>query len=184
MDKIKDFLHDYSDVFFAIAVASVMFAVLSWNLGNWFDDSSNTVLTDNSTYVSENEDTDSIIDKSDDKTDLENKEEPEKEEIKDNETTNEEIKDPENTEQQPTENEVEQEKPVVSQIITITIPNGTPGSGVAKILKENGLISDTNEFIKVAESLNLAVKLKSGTFEIPANSTIEDMVKIIAGQKK
>lgn len=189
MEKIKDFFHDFSDIFFAIAVASIMFIVLSWNLGSWFDNSADTVLADEIV---------NIVEENNDQTVTENKDEidPAIEEPGAEESNTEDLDEgeilPEETEnsqdKDTTESGEEEKEPdhteSAAEIKTIVIPNGTPGSGVARILKENGLIEDTQSFIQTAENLNLAIRLKSGTFEIPTNSTIEDMVKIIAGQKR
>lgn len=184
MEKIKDFFHDFSDVFFAIAVASVMFVVLSLNLGSWFNNSSNTVLADEPTHIidsnlgAENNNKEVIGDK---KEEIDENKEPENEDIDSNKVSAEETQNSDNI----NSNETQPDNPVTNlEVKTIVIPNGTPGSGVAKILKENGLIEETQDFIQTAENLNLAVRLKSGSFEIPANSTVEDMVKIIAGQKR
>jgi len=185
LEKIKDFLHDFSDVFFAIVVTSVMFIVLSLNLGSWFNNSSNIVLADEPVQISENEDTNSILENDNEKANVEDEDQIEQEDSDTDKATteqNEETKNNDNVD--PKENEVESENTTNVAVKTIIIPNGTPGSGVAIILKENGLISDTKDFIQIAEKLNLAIRLKSGSFEIPTNSTMEDMVKIIAGQKK
>lgn len=180
MEKIKDFFHDFSDVFFAIAVASVMFVVLSWNLGSWFSDSSNTVLADEPVSITKDKNNNPISETDDKQANIEENEEVEKNDGDEDKITTEEKID--NTESK--ETEVPSDNNITSEQKTVSIPNGTPGSGIAKILKENGLISDTKEFIQAAENLNLAHRLKSGSFEIPTNATIEDMVKIIAGQKK
>jgi len=188
LEKIKDFFHDFSDVFFAIAVTSVMFVVLSLNLGSWFNNSSNTVLADEPVHIVENNDTNLI---SEDNTEVVNLEENENLEEENSDIDKIPTEETEKTDEiksnndvDSKENEAESENTTNFEVKTIVIPNGTPGSGVAIILKENGLIDDTKEFIQTAENLNLAVRLKSGSFEIHSNDTIEDMVKIIAGQKR
>lgn len=186
MERLKDFFHDYSDMFLALFVAGIMFVALSWNLGSWFDNSSNTALANNNPVIEQekSEKDPTVIDdpqgSEDESSSNENKEDDNATDSENNDPST-----PENTENVPKENEaVEEKPPVVAEVKTITVPNGTPGTGVAKILKDNGLIQDTNDFIQAAERLNLAVRLKSGTFEISTDSTVEDMVKIIAGQKK
>lgn len=185
MERIKDFFHDFSDVFFAIVVASVMFVVLSWNLGSWFDNSSNTVLADGLPSIVEESNDESLEEK--DKEEVVNEDEVVVEVKKDDTQITDQPK-AEDPAKPTVEEPKTDEKPIENNNAQgtkkITVPNGTPGTGVAKILKENGLIEDTNDFIKTAEDLKLAVKLKSGSFEIPIGTTIEDMVRIIAGQKK
>ncbi|ABW19549.1 MltG/YceG/YrrL family protein [Alkaliphilus oremlandii] len=178
MERLKDFFHDYSDMFLALFVAGIMFFAISWNLGSWFDNSSNTALANNTPVIEqEKPEKDSTVTDDPQGSEEENSSNENKED--------ENAIDSENTENAPKENTVAEEKPpVVAEVKTITVPNGTPGTGVANILKENGLIQNTNDFIQAAERLNLAVRLKSGTFEISTDATVEDMVKIIAGQKK
>ncbi|WP_053956577.1 hypothetical protein [Inediibacterium massiliense] len=66
----------------------------------------------------------------------------------------------------------------------INIPNGTFGMGIAQILKENGLIDDPQEFINQVTKLGMDSKLKSGEFDIPSNSSLDDIIYIITGSKK
>lgn len=182
MDRIKDFFHDFSDVFFAIAIGGIMFFVLSANLGSWFTNSSNIVLADEPVNITDNNNTSP---KPENDIEKENVEDAENEDVPDENNESTDTKEEPDNVIDSNKNEVDADDNVVNtEVKTIVIPNGTPGSGVAKILKESGLIEDTQDFIKAAENLNLAVRLKSGTFEIPNNSTIEDMVKIIAGQKR
>ncbi|SNS76090.1 hypothetical protein SAMN05446037_10209 [Anaerovirgula multivorans] len=164
MEKIKDILHDFNDVFIALIIAGLMFGVVAWNLGDWFNKDSiasaiNTVPT------------------------VEESDIPKEQEEDSQKTVEEGI-------EEPVEKEQPEEKPstdpiqvVVVDNKQITIPSGTSGGGIARILLENDLIDNTQEFIQVVESLNLASKLKSGTFEISDNLTLEEIAKIIAGQK-
>ncbi len=178
MERLKDFFHDYSDMFLALFVAGIMFFAISWNLGSWFDNSSNTALANNTPVIEQEK-------PEKDPTVTDDPQGSEEENSSNENKEDENAIDSENTENAPKENTVAEEKPpVVAEVKTITVPNGTPGTGVANILKENGLIQNTNDFIQAAERLNLAVRLKSGTFEISTDATVEDMVKIIAGQKK
>lgn len=188
MEKIKDFFHDFSDVFFAIVVASIMFVVLSLNLGSWFNNSSNTVLADEPIHISQDQHNNS--ESKNDDIDAEDKNQ--EAEVEDKEVNNEEATETEATETEDAKNnndantnndEVIEENKKAQEVKTIVIPNGTVGTGVAKILKDNGLIAEAKDFVQTAENLNLAGRLKSGTFEISTSATIEDMVKIIAGQK-
>lgn len=170
MDRLRDFLHDNTDIFVALLIAFAMFAVVAVNLGNWFKIDSGVVAADS--Y--------------EDKAEAELKEEAEDEPQKP--STEEEVK-------EPTDNKevVEAPKPqappvtppaaVIVEIKSIVIPNGTPGIGIARILQEKGLISSTSDFTKAAADLKLEGKLRSGTFQIPTDASVEDMVKIISGQR-
>ena len=167
MDKIKDFLHDNTDIFVALLIAFAMFSVVAVNLGDWFKLETEIVMAEEKTEEPE--------------TDIEEKEElPAPEAEKETEVA-----------ETPVAEIPVVETPVVSptpttvivEIKRIVIPSGTTGSGIAKILQEKGLIASTSDFVRVAEELKLSPKLKSGTFEIPSNASIEEMVRTIAGQK-
>lgn len=69
--------------------------------------------------------------------------------------------------------------PVSNDPIKINIPAGSLPSKIGSILESNGLISSRTEFIQKAIELKLDTKLKSGNFTIPANSSIEEILKII-----
>lgn len=151
-----------------------MFSVVAVNLGDWFKLDSGIVMAAGK------------IDENETETDTKINEEVKAPEVKEENNVVEET--PENKEEviETPKAETPQGTPstsVIVEIKRIVIPNGTPGVGIAKILQEKGLINSTGDFVRVAEELKLAVKLKSGTFEIPTNSSIEDMVRIIAGQK-
>lgn len=178
MEKIKDFFHNFSDIFFAIIIAGIMFAVLTLNLGSWFNDSSNTVLADKPINTSKDQNNNTIHNNNVNIEDEDNQSETE-----DNIDKTKIEKPQDNNDTDPNINENEQENEVVQETKKIVIPNGTVGTGVANILKENGLIDDANDFVQAAESLKLSSRLKSGSFKIPTNTTVENMVKIIAGQK-
>lgn len=193
MEKIKDFFHDYSDIFLAIIISSVMFTVLSFNLGTWFTDSPNAVAAseqntaDSNNTIGDNSDSNF---ENEDLEDTENVKDPSEEDINNEEKINKDIEDTENENMKDEDNETEESRnnekenntSTTPEIKTISIPNGTPGSGIAKILKENGLIDNTSDFIKTAESLNLSNRLKSGSFDISTDASLEDIIRIISGQ--
>lgn len=66
--------------------------------------------------------------------------------------------------------------------ITINIPDGTLPSGIGAILESNGLVSNKNDFVIKAQSMDLDRKLQSGTFKINNTSSLEEIIKIIAKQ--
>lgn len=77
----------------------------------------------------------------------------------------------------------EKEEELVVENIEISIPAGSTSSAIADILVKEGLIEDPDQFILKARELGLETKLKSGEFNIDKNTSIEDIVKIIAQQK-
>lgn len=201
MEKIKDFFHDFSDVFFAIIIASIMFAVLTINLGGWFNVPIHTVLADRSADISEEQNNEITDNPSNNNTDLEddrsNKNmdsedvrpdnsidsESDRSEKKDDTSKAEtKIQQDDNVKNSDTEEDAQTNK-TIKETKKIIIPSGTYGTGIAKILQENELIDDINDFVRTAENLNLSRRLRSGSFEIPIDTTVENMVKIIAGQE-
>ena len=78
---------------------------------------------------------------------------------------------------------IEKEKDSKKGIVNISIPEGSLPPTIANILLENGLISDKYEFLKKSQDMGLDTKLRSGEYEINKNSSLEDIVKIIARQK-
>ena len=74
------------------------------------------------------------------------------------------------------------ENPVVnpdSKSVSVTIPPGSLPSKIGSILETNGLVTSKNDFVKKTQELNLDKKLKSGSFNIPTKSSIEEILKII-----
>ncbi len=72
------------------------------------------------------------------------------------------------------------EEYVTTKDIQVTIPRGSTGTKIADILVECGAIKNREAFLAMVEAKNKATKLQAGTFKIPAGSTVEDVVNIIA----
>ena len=183
MDRIKDFFHDYSDVFLATLIIIAMVSVVYVNLHTIFDDTPVVIAQPASNESNDPSDSDlnqphvvalPFGEPEDDSTAPE--EMRHEEEIPDGETAAPPADNPPPPPTTPTP------PPATGESVEITIPNGTPGIGIAQILVDHQLLSDTGSFVQAAEALELSLKLKSGTFKIPAGSSPEEMVKIIAGQ--
>lgn len=71
----------------------------------------------------------------------------------------------------------------ISSDVKIVIPAGSAGITIAKILKEQGIITDTKAFISRVDALKMGPKLKAGTFTIKAGSSVDDVIYTIAGKK-
>ena len=63
--------------------------------------------------------------------------------------------------------------------ITVVIPPGSLPSKIASILEEHKLISSRAEFVQKTQEMKLDTKLKSGTFKIMSNSSLEEIIRII-----
>ncbi len=72
--------------------------------------------------------------------------------------------------------------PVSTETISVEIPPGSTSNKIGDILSSKGLVSSSNEFTSKASEMSLDRKLQSGSFKIPKNSPLEDIVKIIAKQ--
>ncbi|RKD22477.1 hypothetical protein SAMN02745883_00667 [Caminicella sporogenes DSM 14501] len=190
IERLKNFFYDCSDILLSVFIVLVMAAVISWKLLGSISISidvpfkdkiskSDNSITVNKTIEVQNSD---IIDNKEIK---ENNDSLEDNII--NENTNNEVVNNKISNTTPIENKttsVNDKKTTKYTNITIKIPKGTTGYGIAKILKQNGLITDPNKFIKRVEELKLAPKLRFGTFTIKSNSSLDDIIYIITGIKK
>ncbi len=168
MERIKDFIHDYSDVMLSIAIVAAMVFVVHWNLGAIFHDPSVIVPQGDQRHVS-------LYEESSEATD-----EPEQERPDAGERTHADLE-PSPPDSEDMVVEAEPVAPEPGTIVTVMIPSGTPGIGIANLLAEHQLIEDPRDFVEAAEAMDLSLRLKSGTYEIPAGSTVEEMVLIISG---
>ncbi len=176
LEKFKDLLYEISDLLLAIVILLIMSSVITWQVSDSMafseqNDEVNVGYVDNST--SEDLPVQDDINKPQDDTII----------VEDNDDTNVDHGDISET-GKPEEDSIKKDyaKPITK--ITIEIPSGTPGIGIAKILKDNNLIEDTSSFVARVEELNLAVKLKSGTYKIDSNTSLDDIIYIITGQKR
>jgi hypothetical protein len=65
------------------------------------------------------------------------------------------------------------------QTISISIPAGSLPSSIGSILETNGLVSSKSEFIQKSQDMKLDTKLKSGNYQIKADTPIEDIVILL-----
>ncbi|MCC5909827.1 MAG: hypothetical protein JJT76_05260 [Clostridiaceae bacterium] len=63
--------------------------------------------------------------------------------------------------------------------ITINIERGMNTGDIAVLLQKEGLISNSNDFLKTADRMEATNKMRFGEKKIPNNSTLEDIVKIL-----
>ena len=181
LEKFKDFLYETSDLLLALAIILVMSSVITWqvtdslafnNQNNITEGLEQTFGKSNSLPTTGSSDdlfTEDDIDKPDSPVEDAN-------ELSSNPpAVNPVIVEPISPPVQ---------KAVEPTMVSIQIPNGTPGAGIANILKGKGLIEDSGRFIARVEELNLAMKLKSGSYKIESGSSLDDIIYIITGQKR
>lgn len=63
--------------------------------------------------------------------------------------------------------------------VYVTIPKNSTAIEVAKILEEDGLISDSVEFTNYIIQANLQRQLQYGNFLVPKNATNEELASIL-----
>ncbi len=189
-EKLKDILYETSDILLALVIILLMSSVITWKV------------TDSLAYTQEKGSIfaeiaqQSSVEKPEEDDDVADTQEvivissaPE-EQTQLNETVTAEVSGQEQTAAQassappPTKPEPPKPAPTVASIIRIDIPSGTSGSGIAKLLKDKGLIDNTAKFIARVEELKLSSKLKSDTFEIPSGTPLDDIIYIITGTKR
>ena len=167
LEKLKDFIYDSIDYFIMFAIVIGVVFIIGWRLDVLFAKDTSDIPTppaivDNTDI--DNNDTD--VANGDNDLPPEDNEDPSHDLDENPDMDNPDTNNPEST----------------PQTITITIPDGTLPSGIGAILESSGLVSDKNDFVIKAQSMELDRKLRSGTFEILNNSSLEEIVKIIAKQ--
>ncbi|MBF8983919.1 endolytic transglycosylase MltG [Lutibacter sp. B2] len=164
-ERLKDMLYAISDLILAFFIVILMGGIITWQVTDSLAYSKTKAINysnDASTTIADGSQNNTII------------------------PTEETPKEPTETTEKPTEEEPSNTNTTVAKptIIKVTIPNGSPGIKIGRILKENGLIEDVNLFTTKTESLHMGSKLKSGTFSIETGTSMEDIIYIIAGKKK
>ncbi|MDK2919377.1 MAG: hypothetical protein PWQ37_2110 [Candidatus Petromonas sp.] len=165
IEKFKNFIYDCSDVLLALFIIIVMTGIISWKLSG--------IITVPLDYKSAAINT---VEKEKDDTTYDVHDKLPSEQSYSNETYS---QPPEQSKE-----EIIQIVPIESKDIVVEIPKGTTGVGIAKILKDKGLIEAVGDFINRVEELGLAPKLRFGKFTIKSSSSIDEMIYIITGIKK
>lgn len=196
MEKLKDFLYEQSDIFFTIAIVSVVIAVVSFNMYGWFDIDSpennytevtETSQSDNKPQVNEDNAAAQLEDSSP-STDTKETEKPLTESA-DSESTTLDQAQPntlvtENTsteENKNPEDATKEESTTPSDIKNhaIEVSPGSASSTIANSLQNKGLIKSSEEFLTELIASGKETKLKAGTYTIPEGSTITEIINIL-----
>ena len=64
--------------------------------------------------------------------------------------------------------------------ITITIPEGSSSTEIAAILKSKNIIPDMSAFLNTVTSLNKEGQLQAGTFTIQKGCTVEELITLLS----
>lgn len=191
-EKLLDILYDYSDWLIMALVIVVIVATIGWRLDILFekhtadlpagdtivgdkdekDKDKDQELGDKDKDQEENlEDPDGELDKEGGE---DSPEDPDKDKTKDS-------NDNERTDKEP-EGDKSNSRPISpsGETVRVVIPDGSPSTSIGDILTNNGLISSSSDFVKRAEELGLDRRLQSGSFDIPKNASLDDIIKIVA----
>lgn len=189
-EKLKDLLYETSDILLALVIILLMSTVITWKV------------TDSLAYTREKGSIFTEIEQqSDEDPSTKDNAVPDNQEIiaigstpeESGQTTVVDTQDDSPSEQntpqiqpapEPVQTAPSKPAPAASAVIRVEIPSGTSGAGIAKILKDKGLIDHTAKFVARVEELKLASKLKSDTFDIPSGTPLDDIIYIITGTKR
>lgn len=195
MEHVKDFLFDLSDILISLVIVALIFTVVSWKLNETIPISfslfekdarpqttepvtkapSVAVVIDGSVPDTNSEITnDTVITPSDG-----NAVAPSEEPVTTPDTAIK-IAPLDATETDTAKSEA---TPKSTKKITVEIPAGSSGDGIARILKNKGLITDIKLFNRTIETMGLGNKLRAGTFKISQDMSVESIIKLIANQK-
>lgn len=172
MERVRDFLYDISDLLISLLIVAAIFTVISWKLNESIPIEASMAPPTAEEPASEDpgtapvepaetdpEPVDPVTDASDADKPIGG-----------------------NTSDDTAEPPATPEKPAVEtgKSVTVTVPSGSPGIAIARILKENGLITDVNAFIQKVDALGLGPKLRSGTFQLKTGMDLEQIIKVLA----
>lgn len=167
MERIRDFLFDISDLLISLLIIAAIFMVISWKLNESIPIDTSLALQTAETPAPTQ---DSQADATPTDTVSDDLSEP-------NQSTDATDAD------KPITIEPTLPKSETGKEVTVKIPEGSPGVAIGKILKDNGLITDVNTFIKKVDEMSLGPKLRSGTFKLKTSMGLEEVIKIIANVK-
>lgn len=156
MEKIKDFIYDHTDLLLSLMVVSAILFIIGANFTFFDRDLSSFIGSPNNDEATEEE---SLTG--------ENRQEP-SDERGEGDSMEEPPQDPEDPE--------DESDP---DTVTVEIPQGATASDVGDVLSQNNLVENTTVFVQRSEDLNVSHRLRPGTFEIPEESSIEEIIQIL-----
>lgn len=191
IDTLKDYLYEAADYIIILIVIFSVGAIIGWRIPILFTSNINKTYDkeiveaskkDQEKEISDNQNTDTKEDTNEennnnDKNSEDNKETEANDDKEDNSN--------DSNEDNSTENDTSEENSSNDEkIITVEIPKGSLSPAIAEILLNLGLIENISDFTIKAEELELDRALKYGTYKINTSSSLEDIIRQIAGQKR
>lgn len=156
MDKLKDMIYDNTDLILSLLVVVVIVFIIGTNFTFFDQNLSSFVGTSDNGNSSENQ---SLTG--------ENQDETEENTSVNNSGENEQTED---------SNDSSHEE---DETVTIQIPQGTTASQIGDILQSKGLVDSSTVFVEATENLNVSHRLRPGTFEIPTDTSIREIIQIL-----
>ncbi len=155
MDKLKDIIYDYTDLILSLLVVLVIVFIIGTNF-TYFD-----------------QDLSSFIGASDNGTSADKKSPVSSDQNDGSENT---------TASESTEEKMAEEEPSPSdesETIKIEITQGSTASQIGDTLQTHDLVNSSSEFVEATESFNVSHRLRPGTFEIPLDSSLREIIQIL-----
>jgi len=181
LEKIKDILYDVSDIVVSLVIVALIFFVVSWKIS---DSLAFDVTIPEDKAPTETATQDPNIVEITDVTETETPADTTETETGTETANTEETPSGESTETEPSSDA----KPGGTQVnlvgVTkeIEIKSGSSGYSIGKLLATEGLVADTQTFIKRVEELGLGAKLRSGTFTLSTDMSLDEIIYKISGQ--
>lgn len=171
MKKLKDLIYDYNDIFVAILIVILAGAIISWRISyimaypKYLAEQTAGEISDNIDVGDIDLSLNDIEDINDNPEDI----------VTDPSSDPDEDIPPAETEQ----NTDDEGNFITAEDASFTVPTGVSGTKIAQLLYEANLVESTQQFNTAVAKKNAETKLMAGTFQIPAGSTVEDIVDIL-----
>ena len=168
MNKIRDIIYDYNDIFVALLIIVVAGAMLLWRVNAIMEYPEYLAANTEPTQSTKVEDPDlSGLDLTTDAA------------ISTDYNTNPDDANAEPETQAAVTAPVEPTPAPPTGDVKFEIPKGSSASKIADLLRQAGLIDDKQAFLNMLSEKKADTKLKAGTFTIPAGATIEEIITIL-----
>jgi len=160
MNKIKDFIYDKNDLLVAFIIVAVAAFVIALRV--------DIIMAYPLTITLDETTPDHIAVVSPNIPEIPQYEDPE---VADDPDINQENENPPTVAQPPADSNIGR--------ISIYIEYGSTGSQIAQLLINSGLIENKEDFYNAVTEAGADTKLQAGSFKIPSNATLPEIVRII-----
>ncbi len=186
LEKLKDIFYDVSDIVVSLIIVALIFFVVSWKISDSLAFEVNIPETTGTTEVASQDP--NIVEIQEvtegDSTGTEvgseatNQTSDQTSGQSSNETAGTDTSGSTSSDAKPGGTQVN----MVGVTKEIEIQSGSSGYSIGKLLAEAGLVADTSTFIKRVEELGLGAKLRSGTFSLSTDMSLDEVIYKISGQ--